>query len=107
MENNQELSIEYAKWGFIILSTIGLFKFFSKRTSKSINLFLICILPTWFVYSILTGFQYIHFKHLYMLYSFKGFILLLIESLPSSLLVAGITFWKLNSDRKKKESVEQ
>ncbi len=106
MANNQELAIEYSKWGIIVLTTIGGFKIFRKKIVNSFVLFLAVISPTWLIYSFLTGLQYIYFKNLFMLYSVDGFILLMFECLASTLLIGGITFWKLNSNWRKKESIE-
>lgn len=105
MESNQELMLEYTKWGFIVIATILLFKLFSRKFGSSMKLFLATFLPVWLTAGIFLGLQYSQ-KGIGMIYSLDGFILLLIESLPVTLLFSGLTFAKLNRDRKKKINAE-
>jgi hypothetical protein len=98
--NNQELLRGYAEWAIIIVLTIGLFAYFSKKYSNFWKLFSFVLIPVWLIIAIVKGIEYIIYDNTsYLLLSIKGFFVLLSETLPMLLLFGGITFgikyWKL------------
>lgn len=84
--------IAYAEWVIIIGLTLGFFSFFSKKYKKIVSLLPMVLVSTWIIISIVKGLEYLYFDNSNELLSFRGFTMLLAETLPMLILIGGITF---------------
>ncbi len=91
--SNDELTRGYAQWAIIIGLTIILFPIFSKKYNSLGKLSAFVLIPVWIIAAIIKGVEYLHYKNIYKLLSFDGFLNLLAETLPMVLLFGGITFY--------------
>ena len=86
------LIIGYTEWVIIIGLTLGFFSYYSRKFNKIGSLFPLVLISVWIVIAIIKGIENMYFDNLFLLFSFKGFILLLAETLPMLILIGGITF---------------
>lgn len=86
------LIIGYAIWVIIIGLVLGFFSYFSKKNKKLGSLLFFVMVPTWIITAIIKGVEYKYFENSNELFSARGFIMLLTESLPMIILIGGITF---------------
>ena len=101
MADNQDLLKGVIQLIIIIVVTILFFSYFSKKNLKLKKLLPLVMLLVWISISIILGFEYLFFRDSYMLFSFDGFISLMKEALPMSLIFGGLTFFiKYRSNRK-------
>lgn len=102
MADNQDILKGVVQLIIIISITVLFFSYFSKKTSELKKLFPLVILSVWISISIVLGVEYFFFRDSSTLFSINGFIGLMKESLPMSLIFGGLIFFlKYRSLRKK------
>lgn len=93
MADNQDLLKGIIQLVIIIVVTLFFFSYFYKKNLKLKNLLPLVMLLVWISMSIIMGFEYLFFRNSYILFSFDGFISLMKESLPMTLIFGGLTFF--------------
>ena len=93
MADNQYLLKGIIQLIIIIVVTIFFFSYFSKKNLKLKKLLPLVMLLVWISISIILGFEYLFFRDSYMLFSFDGFLSLMKEALPMSLIFGSLTFF--------------
>ncbi|MCK4665093.1 MAG: hypothetical protein KAT68_19650 [Bacteroidales bacterium] len=86
------LLIGYIEWAIIIVLTLGFFSYFSRKYTKVGSLIPLVLVSTWIIIAIIKGLEYLYFDSSSELLSFRGFAMLLAETLPILVLIGGITF---------------
>jgi uncharacterized membrane protein YczE len=100
------LTIGYLIWALVIGLTLGFFSFFSKKNNKLGSLIFLVLLPVWIIAAIALGIEHMYIDDSMELFSIRGFVMLLAESLPLLILFGGITFTiKYLKFKKNKNSV--
>lgn len=86
------LMIGYAIWVIIVGLVLGFFSYFSKKHKNLGSLLFFVFIPTWTIIAIIKGIELQYFENSNELLSLRGFIMLLVETLPMLILIGGITF---------------
>jgi len=92
MEDNQNIIKGVFQLIIKISLTIFFFSYLSKNTDKINKLFPLVLLFVWIGASIMLGFEYLFFRDSSTLFSVKGIISLLKESLPMSIIFGSLIF---------------
>ena len=91
---DQDLLESYAHnalYGIIVLTTIFLFNFFSKKKLSLGSLIFLVLFPTWFIAATVLGIINRYFDNMYV-FSLREFLGLMAETLAPMLVFWGITF---------------
>jgi hypothetical protein len=91
--DGHRMLFDYLVWCALIVLVLILFSAISNKFRKLWELLLLVLVPTWFAISVVKGMQYLYFDNSTELFSFLGFIELLAETLPMTIIFGGITFW--------------
>lgn len=86
------LLIAFGMYLLIVLLTIGLFSFFSKKYKKLGHLLFLVLIPVWLLIATIKGVELLYFDNSSDLFFLGGFGLLLAETLPILLIFGVITF---------------
>jgi len=93
MADNQDILKGVIQLVIIVVVTLIFFAIFSKKNLNLKKLIPLVLILVWISISIILGFEYLIFRDSNILFSFDGFISLMKESLPMSLLFGGLTFF--------------
>jgi hypothetical protein len=90
--NDLELSLGYLLWLVIILLTIVLFNYFSKKYNKLLVLIPAVMIRVWIIAAILQGIINIFLHNLPEQFTLRGILSLMAETFAHILVIGGITF---------------
>jgi len=91
MDNSELLSYAYVP--VIIMITIVFFIYYSVRYKNFRKLFPLVLISVWVIIAVFKGFEYLYFHDSYILFSSDGYMGLLAETLPMTVIIGGITFF--------------
>jgi len=85
--------IQIAEWISVLILTLGLFSYVSKKTQNLGRLLLFVILPVWLIIAISRGFENLYYDNSLEIYYVGGIALLMAETFAILVLFGGIPFF--------------